>query len=335
MPLSFAVMIVLASSFAADEFVAVGARRRAGRVLRASAPPNEPMGRVRVLIDRLVVARRDLARRIAVRRRTRSTTARRSRPCSCALVAAAVAQVLADIAARGSSRARAWRSHESRPPGVAGDRVVGDADGDRLPRRRRRRRVRHLGAVALLHAAARGLVRLRAARLRHVGVPPDDRGARDGARARRARAARARGAGRGAAVGDGRPSSVCRPRHSTTWRWPRCLHHLGQVTLDEPEVAGPPEPHHGRRGDEQRCCARSARSPARATSSPVTVDDARPPARGAGAPARERVRRPDRVRRRAADRRVRDVADRAARTSTTSVLECARALGRRQHQRRR
>ena len=120
-------------------------------------------------------------------------------------------------------------------------------------------RRRHLGADALRDAAARRVVRVRAARLGDTFVPADDRSAGDGARARRHGARRARRAGRGARVGDGRAARASSPRRRTTSRWRRCLHHLGQVTLDDPEVAGRRD--RGCRG-HGACCARSDRSPA-------------------------------------------------------------------------
>ena len=112
-----------------------------------------------------------------------------------------------------ASPARSWRLTNRGLLAWLADRVVGHVDGDRVPTASTAESdVRHLGTAPVLHAAPRGLVRLRAARLRHAGVPPDDRGARDGTRARWAGAGRALRAGRDARGVDGRPARAARPR---------------------------------------------------------------------------------------------------------------------------
>ena len=221
LPLSYAVLVVLASSFAL----------RASSRSRCSAPS----------WSRSCCAITDRDRTVAARRS--SSSASRSRPRRSPRITPRGTLVgqREDGRARCSPRSRPRRSRRSsstsrvrkvlaarrvvlaaRPARVAGDRVVGHADGDRLPRRRRRRARRHLGSAALLHAAARGLVRVRAARLRDAFVPPDDRGARDGARARRAWC---RPATRNASRRSRRrwaSSSACPATTCATSRWPRC-----------------------------------------------------------------------------------------------------------------
>ena len=119
-PLSFAVMFVLASSFAADEFVGVvlGAELVAFFVVPRR---NEPMGRVRVLVNRLVVGGATLLV-------YRGVAALFSDGDSlfdmlAALMSAAAAQVLADTVVPCRFRS-VVAAHEPRAPGLARSRLL-------------------------------------------------------------------------------------------------------------------------------------------------------------------------------------------------------------------
>ena len=223
--------------------------------------------RIRIIIERIVVAAATFAAYDAVR------AARPSRRDGCRVLltlgAAAVAQIPVDLASAVAPAAPA-DVLAAGAPGLARDRVVGNAHGDRLPRCRRSTArsasgVRLLFSTPLL-AAWYAFERLDSATR---CVPADDRSAGDGARARRHRAPRSLATSGGAVVGDGGRAG-----------------RLGQghVGPRDGRAVAPPRPGHDRRARGQRarrrrrksrpsparCCARSSRSPARATSLPAT-----------------------------------------------------------------
>ena len=101
---------------------------------------------------------------------------------------------------------------------------------------------RHLGAVAVLHAVARGVVRVRTARLRDAR--------RTARRSRRSRWRPSSAASFRPVTRSASPRcrsrwparSACRPRDTTDLEMAALLHHLGQVTIDEPEDPSRPTP---------------------------------------------------------------------------------------------
>ena len=165
-PLSYAVLLVLASTFPAPRYAgAVAGAELISALLRFS--DRESGWRVQVMVERLVVA----AGTIAVYDGLRALTNHDETVAAVLLTlgAAAASQLPLDLAARWVLRLQPTFSGRTRL-GVARDRVVGDADGDRIPRGRRSRPGRHLGTVAVLHPVAGGVVRVRAARLRDPRV---------------------------------------------------------------------------------------------------------------------------------------------------------------------
>ena len=215
-------------------------------------------------------------------------------PVLIALAAAAAAQLLVDVTASKLLRLGASFS-AARPARVAGDRVVGHADGDRLPGRRRQRAGRHLGAVAVLHAAARGLVRIRTARLGDPFVPPDDRGPRDGARARAAWCRPATPSGSRRSRRRWASCSGCPTPRCATSRWRRCCTISARSRSTIPSTSAAPI-----RAEVTAVTGAMLREirPLVAAGEIVAgdVEDPHAATRGAGAAPGERVRRPDRPR---------------------------------------
>ena len=240
-------------------------------VLRS--PTRSSGWRIRIIVERIVVAAATIVVYDAVRARDRS---RRDGGGGAA------------DARRGGARAGPGRSRSAVAPaapadvlaagplGVARDRVVGNAHGDRLPRCRRSRATSASGGRCCsprrLLAAWYAFERLDSATRR---VPADDRGAGDGARVRRHRAARSLATGGGAVVGDGRRARRLGHGHLATSRWPRCCTTSARSRIDEPEDADARSRRRRSRRSRARCCARSSRSRARATSWPATRDDPR------------------------------------------------------------
>ena len=288
-PLSYAVLLVLVASFRVPEYavVVVGAELISA-VLRMT--DRSAGWRAQVMVERLLGGRRDDRRLRRVprddpsrrdRRRGALHARRRGRRAGTRFARGALAPaVAADVLRAGSPR-------------LARHRVVGDAHGDRVPRRERSRPGRYLGTVALLDPAPRGLVRARAPRLRDPRVPPDDRGARDGARVRRHRASRPLAARRRALVGHGRCARRLGARHDGSRDGraaapPRAGHDRrarGPVAV---RAAG-----RGRRGHERDAARDQAARGCRRHRGRRRRRPA-PPRRGAGAASRERLRRPHR-----------------------------------------
>ena len=269
-PLSFAVLIVLASSFALAEYACavVGAElicvraahhRPRSRAWRSHGDPvRAHRGRGR---DVRGVPRRDASLR---------RTARRVAAVLVALGAAAVAQVVVDVgAAHGPAARRVVLG--PRPARVAGDRVVGHADGDRLPRRRRRRR-----------ASASGARCCSPRRCSRPGTRSSASTRRPARTARRSRRWRWRRSSAGScrpgtrervatlASAMGEPARPAARPTSTTSRWPRCCTTSARSRSTSPRSRAGAEPHRGRRGHERDVARDPAARGARATSSPAT-----------------------------------------------------------------
>ena len=86
------------------------------------------------------------------------------------------------------------------------------------------------------------LVRVRTARLGDARVPADDRSARDGAGVRRHRSARPLATSGRACRAPWPASSGCSTTDTSDLEMAALLHHLGQVTIDEPDDPSRPIP---------------------------------------------------------------------------------------------
>ena len=243
-PLSFAVLIVLASSFAADEFALAVLGGRARRVRRRAA------------------AR---ASRVAAPRSCSHACS--SRPATLARVSRRAHASFGDRSGSAAVLRGRWRPPRSRssvdrrpalrtsckrgeladrrgPPGVARGGVVRDADGDRLPRRRTAR--------ASSASGGRCCSRRRCSPPGTRSSGSTRRRSRTGRRSRRWRWRRSSAGScpRGhaervaALVGvDGRPARPVGDTISTTSRWRRCCTTSVRSRSTTPKSRGRPEPH--------------------------------------------------------------------------------------------